>query len=268
MGNEPEPDPHGNTLPMIFPRYTAPARTRVVLNVNPLIPPESRTSHGPAAHFGLASHVSSQVLGVSLKLEKPLMILMLTVHCPCHRAAEMGGVEVLTTRTDDRAERLPPRSAATRYRYVVAGARPVPWYDVTVPGTEAITLPSRRITYLSGAGPVAGRDQLNATEPVVEGPATSPAGRSSGGLFHGAQITRPTIRPSTATAAVAATGMAHRRRPRRTAEGTAEAAGMAEAAVGGGSAGACGPGGGRNPSWSVAVTPPSDTWAVQSVPSQ
>jgi hypothetical protein len=71
MGNEPERDPHGNTLPVIFPRYTEPVRVRVVLNVNPLIPPESRTAHGPAAHFGLASHVSSHLLGLPLRVENP-----------------------------------------------------------------------------------------------------------------------------------------------------------------------------------------------------
>ena len=49
-----------------------------------------------------------------------------TAHCPCSRAAETGGVAVVTTMTGDGAERWPPRSAATRYRYAVAGARPVP----------------------------------------------------------------------------------------------------------------------------------------------
>src|SRR6266699_3923045 len=44
MGNEAEPDPHGNTLPLIFPLYTAPARVSVVLNLCPLIPPEVRTA--------------------------------------------------------------------------------------------------------------------------------------------------------------------------------------------------------------------------------
>jgi hypothetical protein len=34
MGNEFEPDPQGNTLPTVFPRYTAPARARVVLNLS------------------------------------------------------------------------------------------------------------------------------------------------------------------------------------------------------------------------------------------
>src|SRR6266700_4736567 len=220
MGNEAEPDPHGNTLPLIFPLYTAPARVSVVLNLCPLIPPESRTAHAPAAHFGLASHDSVH-LREPVRSARPRTILMLTVHGPCKRAADMGGVEVLTTRTEDAAERLPPRTAATRYWYAVAGARPVPRYDMTVPGTEPITLPSCRIKYLPGGGPVAGRDQRNVTELVVDGPAVSPAGRSSGGLFHGAQISRPAIKPSTATIANAATGTAHLRRPRTTAAGTA-----------------------------------------------
>src|SRR5690348_1280204 len=77
-----------------------------------------------------------------------------------------------------------------------------------VPGTEPATWPLRRITYPPGGGPA----QRNATELVVDGPAVSPAGRSSGGLFHGAQISRPAIRPSTTTAAAAATGTAQVRR--------------------------------------------------------
>ena len=60
--NELEPDPHGNTLPTTVPRYAAPARLRVVLNVCPLRLPESRTSHGPVGQPGLASHDSSQFL--------------------------------------------------------------------------------------------------------------------------------------------------------------------------------------------------------------
>src|SRR5262249_39384037 len=155
--------------------------------------------------------VSSQ-LWAPVMLAPPRMILMLTAHCPCSRAAETGGVAVATTMTDDRAERLPPRSAATRYRYAVAGASPVVWEEVAVPGTEPVTSPSRRITYLSGGGPVAGVDQPNETELVVDGPAVRPVGRSSGGGFHGAQITRPTTRPSTATIATAITGRAHLRR--------------------------------------------------------
>src|SRR6478672_4021537 len=79
-----------------------------------------------------------------------------------------------------------------------------------VPGTEPATWPSRRITYLPGGGPVAGPAQRNATELVVDGPAVSPPGRSSGGLFHGAQISRPAIRPSTTTAAAAATAQVRR----------------------------------------------------------
>src|SRR5262249_55671150 len=154
-------------------------------------------------------------------------------------------------------------------------------WGVRVRGTEPTTWPSRRITYLSGGGPVAGRDQRNATELVVDGPAVKPAGRSSGGLFHGAQISRPASRPSTTTAATAITGTAHARRLRggAAADGAAAggmAAGGAAAGgsagggrvAGGGSAGCSDVAGGRAPGWSVAAIPPSDTWAVQSVPSQ
>src|SRR6266487_1613147 len=124
-----------------------------------------------------------------------------------------------------------------------------------VPWTEPITLPLRRITYLSGAGPVAGPDQWNATELVVEGPATSPAGRNSGGLAHRAQVTRPAVKPS--TAAITTTGRTHLRRPRRAA---------AAAVTGEGPAGCGGVGvGGANPDKSVVATPPSATFAVQPV---
>src|SRR5215475_646138 len=183
--------------------------------------PASRTAQGPAAHLGLNRHDSSQLwlLGMPLRSEAPWTIFTPTVHRPCRRAAETGGREVATTRTGDRAERCPPRTAATRNWYAVAGSRPVPRYDVTDPGTEPTTLPSSRITYLSGSGPVAGPAQRNATDLVVEGPATSPVGRSSGGLFHGAQITRPAIKPSTATAAIATRGITHLRRRRSVAAG-------------------------------------------------
>src|SRR6478672_5887898 len=106
-----------------------------------------------------------------------------------------------------------------------------------VPGTEPATWPSRTITYLPGSGPVAGPAQRNATEVVVDGPAVSPPGRSSGGLFHGAQISRPAIRPSTTAAAATA----QIRRGRR-----AGAPGDGPAA-GGGSAGYSDAGAGRPP---------------------
>src|ERR1700750_723434 len=73
-----EPFPHGNTLPAISPRYSAPARASVVVNANPLRLPDSRTSHGPAAHFGVACHVSSHV-GGPVRPAAPRVILMLTV---------------------------------------------------------------------------------------------------------------------------------------------------------------------------------------------
>jgi hypothetical protein len=141
MGNEFEPDPQGNTLPTVFPRYTAPARARVVLNLSLPKWPTSRTAQGPVAHLGPNRHDSSQLwlLGMPRRSEAPWTILTPTVHRPSRRAADTGGREVATTRTEDRAERLPPRTAATRNWYAVAGARPVPRYDVTVPGTEPIT---------------------------------------------------------------------------------------------------------------------------------
>lgn len=219
------------------PLYTEPARARVTLNVCPLIPLESTTAHAPAAHFGLACHDSTQLLG-AVRSAPPRTILRLTFHGPCQRAAEMGGVRVVTTMMADAADRLPPRTATTRYRYAVAGASPVPRYDVTVPGIEPITLRSCMIMYLSGAGPVAGPDQRNATELVVEGPATSPAGRNSGGLCHGAHMTSPAITPATATTAIAIMATARLPRPRRTTAGTAGAV------TGENSAGCCGEGSG------------------------
>src|SRR5215475_11987349 len=183
--------------------------------------PASRTAQGPAAHLGLNRHDSSQLwlLGMPLRPEAPLTMFTPTVHRPGRRAAETGGREAATTRTEDRAERFPPRTAATRNWYAMAGARPVPRYDVTDPGTEPMILPSSRMTYLSGSGPVAGAAQRNETELVVEGPATSPVGRNTGGLFHGAQITRPAIKPSTTTAAIATSETAHLRRLRGAAAG-------------------------------------------------
>src|SRR6266568_6855543 len=95
----------------------APARVRVALNLEPLIRPESLTAHGPAGHFGLASQDSvHRPEPAPLRSAPPRTILMATAHGPCKRAAESGGVDVLTTSTEDRAERLPPRTAATRYR--------------------------------------------------------------------------------------------------------------------------------------------------------
>src|SRR5262245_39486049 len=115
IGNEPDPFPQGNTLPMIFPRYRAPARARMTPKLCPLMDPESRTAHGPAWHFGLTTHDSFH-LSAPLRDAPPLTILMVTVHVPCSRSAETGGVSVLTTRAGEKAERLPSRAAATRYR--------------------------------------------------------------------------------------------------------------------------------------------------------
>src|SRR5215472_3302480 len=92
---------------------------------------------------------------------------------------------------------------------MVAGVRPVCRKDVAVPATEPTGESTLRIRYLSGSGPVRGRDQWKLTEFAVEGPATSPVGRSTGGWVHGAQTTRPAARPSTTTAASSTTG--HRR---------------------------------------------------------
>src|SRR5436190_18687840 len=121
MGNEFEPDPQGNTLPTVFPRYTAPARARVVLNLSLPKRPMSRTAQGPAAHLGLNRHDSSQLwlLGMPRRSEAPWTTLTPTVHRPSRRAADTGGREVATTRTEDRAERLlpapPPRGTGTRW---------------------------------------------------------------------------------------------------------------------------------------------------------
>jgi hypothetical protein len=111
-------------LPTVFPRYTAPARARVVLNLSLPKWPMSRTAQGPVAHLGLNRHDSSQLwlLGMPRRSEAAWTILTPTVHRPSRRPADTGGREVATTRTEDRAERLPPRTAATRNWYAVAGA--------------------------------------------------------------------------------------------------------------------------------------------------
>src|SRR4029077_18663830 len=94
-------------------------------------------------HFGVACHVSSHV-GGPVRPAAPRVVLMLTVHVPCSRPAARGGVAVVTTMTGDGAERLPPRSAATRYRYAVAGASPVPREEGVVPGAGAAPWAVRR----------------------------------------------------------------------------------------------------------------------------
>src|SRR5215469_18656641 len=74
------------------------------------------------------------------------------------------------------------------------------------PLTEPTTCSSRTIWYRSGAGPVVGPDQWNATELVVEKTAVSPAGRKTGAeVFARAVIIRPAVAPSTTTAAIPAT---------------------------------------------------------------
>jgi hypothetical protein len=61
---------------------------------------ESRTGHGPVAHCGLASHVSVKCLGPWM-VELPRVILAATVHEPCQRAAETGGMAVRIVSTED-----------------------------------------------------------------------------------------------------------------------------------------------------------------------
>ena len=121
MGNAFEPDPQGNTLPTVLPLYTAPARARVVLNLSLPKWPTSRTAQGPAAHLGLNRHDSSQLwlLGMPLRSEAPWTILTPTVHRPSRRAAETGGREVATTRTEEEPNACrpapPPRGTGTRW---------------------------------------------------------------------------------------------------------------------------------------------------------
>ena len=114
IGNEFAPDPQGNTRVWACPRYTAPERAMVTLKECPFICTESRTVHGPAVHLGPAAQVSVHFLAPWM-VPLPRVILALTVHGPYQRAAETGGMAVRTTRMLDWAERLPPRSATTRY---------------------------------------------------------------------------------------------------------------------------------------------------------
>ena len=61
------------------------------------------------------------------------------------------------------------------------GASPVVRYEVVVPATEPITLPSRRMRYRVGSGPLEGADQKIATEVSVAGPAVRRVGCATGG---------------------------------------------------------------------------------------
>src|SRR5712691_2871286 len=109
MGTESAGFPHRNTS-------AVPVRVSVALIGCLLRSPVSCTVHGPAEHCGVARHDSIQPLApFPRRVSAPLTILMLTLHGPCQRAAETGGAVVFTVRTADSTERLPPRSAATRY---------------------------------------------------------------------------------------------------------------------------------------------------------
>src|SRR5690348_4748942 len=95
-GNELLPFPHRMKFARTWPRQTAPARASWAENECP--PPaltRTVTSHAPAAHAGMACQNS-----VSCRLPKTRrMYVTLTLHEPCRRAWEMGGVRVLTVRT-------------------------------------------------------------------------------------------------------------------------------------------------------------------------
>src|SRR5215467_1306059 len=121
---------------------------------------------------------------------------------------------------------------------------------MAVPATDPAVLPPARIRYLSGSGPVAGGDQRNEIEPAVAGPAASPAGRNTGGWFHGAQTARPAARAAaTTTAATVTTG------PRRRRRGAAEPKSCAAAGPGGTAAARAAAGSGAGTCGSVIVFP-------------
>src|SRR5262249_1180373 len=116
MGTEAIEFPHRNTPAVVVPVETAPARVRGALKVRLVRPPDSCPVPGPDGHSGLARHASVQPLGPLPRSESaPVVIRTSTVHRPCQRAAETGGDVVFTVRTGDSADRLPSRTAATRY---------------------------------------------------------------------------------------------------------------------------------------------------------
>ena len=114
------------------------------------------------------------------------------------------------------------------------GASPVTRYEVVVPATEPITLPSRTMRYRVGSGPLVGADQEIATEVLVARPAVSRVGCATAGpagcLTHWAHITVPAAIPRRAAMAVTATTRLRRPErclaaaPRAAAEGTRIAA--------------------------------------------
>jgi hypothetical protein len=96
----------------------------------------------------------------------------------------------------DRGELLLPRSAFTWKVKDIAGVSPRASNQVTVPGTDLITVPFSKITYLSGVGPEAGPAHLKDTELVVELSGVSPVGRKTGGLPARLHAATPTVPPS------------------------------------------------------------------------
>src|SRR5260370_23890030 len=92
MGTESAGLPHRNTLAVVVPVDTRPARVRVALMACRFRSPVSSTVRGPPGHCGVARHDSIQPLApLPRSAPAPLTILMLTLHGPCHRAAATGG---------------------------------------------------------------------------------------------------------------------------------------------------------------------------------
>jgi hypothetical protein len=112
---------------LVVPVYTAPARVKFIVNVVPLNSPETHTSHGPLVHLGASAHVSVSVSPTGCPPAPPVRYFMSTVHDPCKRASEMGGVRVLATSAEEDRERTVPETATTLYRYAVAGLSPLSW---------------------------------------------------------------------------------------------------------------------------------------------
>jgi len=119
--------PHVKMEGCAVPVYTAPARVKVTVTRVVIQFPETATAHAPLVHCGANFHVSVAVLPTAGGGSVLVRTLLSTYHEPCRRASEIGGVGVLTTRTEDGAERWLPDTATTRYWYPVAGTSPRSW---------------------------------------------------------------------------------------------------------------------------------------------
>ena len=112
---------------LVVPVYTAPMPVKVTVKGWLRAAPETTTAHGPVVQFGVNCHVSVSVVPTVRVPPGVVTTLLSTVYDPSKRAAEMGGVGVVTARTEDVSERTPPETATTLYPYCVIGTSPLSW---------------------------------------------------------------------------------------------------------------------------------------------